>query len=281
MIHQFCAVIEAGTIAKAAQALHMTPGALSRALKRLEQELSVKLFVPSGRNIIPTAEAMRFYSYGKEILKNINQAKESIRTSTKIKKSIRIATFEVFSTHFASLLIEKEFKNEEVTLLERTPSHIERAVLDGVADFGVTYIPSLSPDLDHLAIGEMRSGIFSNAQGKELSYAVPITELGENVSKASSLDGWPRDYPRTVKYRFELLETALDLASRGACRICCPAFLISIENERLKTSYQLREEVPPKGLRLPKLKVYLVKRKSEVETSDLKKVAKMLRLLLK
>jgi len=74
---------------------------------------------------------------------------------------------------------------------------------------------------------------------------------------------WPSDIPRSVRYRFELLETALDLASRGFCKVCCPKFLIEIENTRLSSSYQLKEETPQEGVKLAALKVYLVKRKSD------------------
>ena len=83
-----------------------------------------------------------------------------------------------------------------------------------------------------------------------------------------------------MKYGFEMLETALDLSSRGMARICCPKFVIKIENERLKEKFQLHEvEMKPKVM-LPKLKVYAVKKSSVQESQTFKKLTKSLRMAL-
>jgi hypothetical protein len=47
-----------------------------------------------------------------------------------------------------------------VTLFEATTGHIEKTILNGFADFRLTYIPELHPELDHLMIGEMPIGVF-------------------------------------------------------------------------------------------------------------------------
>jgi len=106
LVIQFRTVFESGTIARAAEALHITPGALSRSLKRLENELGCSLFLPSGRNIVPTKEAANFYSSSTEILKSIESAKSNLKNIRQEKREIKIATFEVFSTHFASWMNE-------------------------------------------------------------------------------------------------------------------------------------------------------------------------------
>jgi DNA-binding transcriptional LysR family regulator len=283
LIRQFCGITEAGTIAQAARVLHMTPGALSRAMKRLETELETALFLPSGRNIVPTPEAKHFYERGRMILKSIQEAKTSLKDLKNFEKPIRIASFEIFSTHFISRFFEQENLTQEVATFERVPHEIEESVLANQVDFGITYIPTLHPDLDHLAIGDMHLGVYTRGSEikKDLPFAVPITSMGENILSVTSLDGWPADVARNIKFRVQQLETALDLASRGVAKVCCPQFLVKIENERLGTNYQLKAVTTPPGVHLPKLKVYLVKRKSDVETAVFKKISKNLRLVLK
>ena len=282
LIHQFCSVIESGTVAKAAEVLHMTPGALSRALKRLENELDVELFTPSGRNIVPTSAAKRFYPMGKELLQNLTNSKTALKTLTHKTSPLRIATYEVFSSHFMASFIANEGLDRDFSLTEKTPGAIEDSIKYGSADIGITYVPFLDTELDHLLIGKMEIGVFCNSQHKsvDLPFAIPITDIGQNILHAHSLDGWPQDVPRKIKYRFELLETALDLASRGVCKICCPKFLIKIENERFKTEFKLVEESVEKSIRINPLKVYLVKRKSDPESTEIKKLAKRLRMIL-
>lgn len=46
------AVVQYGSIAKAAQALHLAPSSISSQLKELNSELGIRLFEPQGRNII-------------------------------------------------------------------------------------------------------------------------------------------------------------------------------------------------------------------------------------
>jgi hypothetical protein len=166
------------------------------------------------------------------------------------------------------------------TIFESTPSYIENKILDGLTDIGITYIPELHPDLDHLPIVDMPMGVFvsSKYRGEDLPFAIPITELGINHLQAKSLDGWPVDTYRNVGYKFEMLETALDLASRAKCKIFCPKFIVKIENERLKEKFQLIEI--DEKLRFSKMKVFLVKKKSLKEDQVLKKISKAIRTII-
>jgi len=280
LIFQFRAVIESATIARAAEVLHMTPGALSRAIKRLEGELGTVLFLPSGRNIVATDSARSFYRSSEEIIRSIQVAKESVSGRSLMEKKVRLSTFEVFSTHFISWAIAHDVAVQPTTVFERTPGAIEASILGGDADCGITYIPDLHPELDHIRIGEMEFGVYRSPHGKnqDLPFAVPITELGTNVIQAKSLDGWPIGKQREIRFKFEMLETALDLATRGKCRICCPKFIVKLENERLKASYSLIEE--RQDFRLPKFKVYMIKRKSEAESKFFKNLARSVRVIL-
>lgn len=280
MILQFRTVIEAGTIVRASEQLNMTAGALSRAMKRLEEELNCSLFTPSGRNILPTPEATLFYNSSENIIKSIESAKSALAKKGSVTRELKIATFEVFSTHFMAWMIESQGVQFPVTLFEATPGLIEKNILNGFADFGLTYIPELHPDLDHLVIGEMYLGVFvaSTVKNKELPYAIPITELGINQIQAKSLDGWPTDTPRNIQFKFEMLETALDLTSRGLCKILCPKFIIKIENERLNEKHKIVEQ--KQKIRFPKFKIYAVKKKSHPEDDYFKKLCKAVRLAI-
>ncbi len=51
-------VVESGSVAGAAQRLHVTPSAVSNALGKLRQQLNDPLFVRSGRGITPTPRAL-------------------------------------------------------------------------------------------------------------------------------------------------------------------------------------------------------------------------------
>ena len=89
----FCAIVEEGNISHAAQRLDAAQPALSRQIKRIEEELGVKLFDRGARNIRLTAAGRVFYNRVEKILGMIDG---TIRELNDIGKgsggSIRIGT---------------------------------------------------------------------------------------------------------------------------------------------------------------------------------------------
>ncbi|OUR83025.1 LysR family transcriptional regulator [Cycloclasticus sp. 46_120_T64] len=66
-LHYFWVVAKEGSIAKASERLHITPQTISGQLSRLEENLGVKLFVKSGRNIEITETGRLVLNYTDEI----------------------------------------------------------------------------------------------------------------------------------------------------------------------------------------------------------------------
>lgn len=70
----FCEVFEHGGFAKAAEELDLTPSAVSKAIARLEERLTVRLFIRSTRMVKPTEAGIEFYRRGKDILNAMEEA---------------------------------------------------------------------------------------------------------------------------------------------------------------------------------------------------------------
>lgn len=71
----FLAVMEHSTVTRAAEILHVSPGAVSLQLKSLAQELRTPLFVPSGKRIVPTPHAHRFAAHAREVMRKMGEIK--------------------------------------------------------------------------------------------------------------------------------------------------------------------------------------------------------------
>lgn len=69
-------VVKHGGVRKAAAALHVTPQAVSSAVKRLEAELGVELLNRDAREIVPTPEGREFALRSESILVEINALKQ-------------------------------------------------------------------------------------------------------------------------------------------------------------------------------------------------------------
>jgi DNA-binding transcriptional LysR family regulator len=92
-----------------------------------------------------------------------------------------------------------------------------------------------------------------------------------------SLDGWPDDIPRKLVYRLEMLEATLEICRLGLAAIFCPEFVAALQNKMLRPEFCLHQVPLPSGFSPLKRTVYIVKRKSDMEDSRVKKLAKVIR----
>ncbi len=75
----FNAVAEAGNISKAAKELYISQPAISKAVSKLEQSLSVKLFIRNSRGVKLTEEGALLYEYTCSAFESLRQGEESIK----------------------------------------------------------------------------------------------------------------------------------------------------------------------------------------------------------
>ena len=68
-LRYFWAVAANGSIARAADILHLTPQTISGQLRELEEQLDVQLFEKSGRNLVLTDSGRMVFSYADEMFR--------------------------------------------------------------------------------------------------------------------------------------------------------------------------------------------------------------------
>jgi DNA-binding transcriptional LysR family regulator len=284
-LHYFCTVTQTGSLTKASELLSISQPALSKALKTLEGELNEKLIIPSGRGIMVTDRGKQIAEYILpliEKLQNLHDFKElDIFSNT-----IRIATFEVFSTYFLGKVIVDNFSEEKVQVFELLPGPMEDAIARGIADIGITYLPVPHPKLDILEVSSVKMGVFGiknkfeNIEFDALPFVVSNTTISGTPSKVKGLDGWPdHKLPRKCIYQITMMETALDLCRRGACVGYFPQFVVELHNQKVQEKYKLDKLELHSKLEPSKQKVYAIKRKSDIESSNFKKITRALRQL--
>jgi DNA-binding transcriptional LysR family regulator len=104
------AVVEAGTIAKAAEAIGLSPSGVSRALSRLEQRVGARLLARTTRSLSLTDEGRRFYEQVQPHLAGIEEAAiEAAGSASKVRGRLRVNIDPFFSrivlsSHLAALL---------------------------------------------------------------------------------------------------------------------------------------------------------------------------------
>jgi DNA-binding transcriptional LysR family regulator len=122
------AVVEAGTIARAAEALGLSPSGVSRALARLEQRVGVRLLARTTRTLALTDEGRRFYEQVGPHLAGIEEATiEAAGSASTVRGRLRVNT----DPYFSRIVLAKHLAK----FLARYPElFVELIMRDSVGD---------------------------------------------------------------------------------------------------------------------------------------------------
>jgi LysR family transcriptional regulator, low CO2-responsive transcriptional regulator len=91
-LQTFLAVHDGGSVRAAAEALHVTPPAISAALAALETALGTKLFTRSGRGIVPTDAGQTFAGYARRLLGLLEEAAGAVHDADRGRVRIGAVT---------------------------------------------------------------------------------------------------------------------------------------------------------------------------------------------
>ena len=159
----FVAVAKEENIHRASEMIHISPGSLSKAISRLEDELGVKLFFRQGRNIRLTPEGQIFKRRAQQII----GLEEDARIELGGKKGtihISIGAEEVLLTKFGLELtkkIQKIFTETQFHFSILTDKKVIELVEGGDLQFGIisSEVPN-SLTSGHSAAGRRCGGLF-------------------------------------------------------------------------------------------------------------------------
>ena len=107
-LEYFCTVSQYHSITQAAQKLYVTQPAISNAIKELEKEFSVSLFVRSKNHLTLTTEGELFYQKARELLASIKQTTQQFYDLGKQIPPIRIGIPPLLSTIFFQSILSPE-----------------------------------------------------------------------------------------------------------------------------------------------------------------------------
>lgn len=281
-IRQILVVAHTGNLRKAAEILHISHSGLSKSLKTLEAELGGRaLFTRVGRGIALTDYGQKIVHSAPELLRAVDHFLAG--EPTVAVRPFRVATFEVFSTYFLGRYCKVYRPTEPLSARESIPGEIEKSVISGEADVGITYEPIPRGGIDFLRVTRIRMGIFglSSAfpapQLANLPFAAPAIPLQGTPTGAKGLDGWPDDkFPRNIRFHVDMMESALDLCRSGLAVIFAPRFIVELHNATHQKAYCLEELTIKEKISVHR-EVYLVKRTGSEESREMRVLARALR----
>lgn len=140
-LNVFLAVADCGGFTKAAERLNIAQSALSIAVKKLEDELEVKLFVRRDRKVSLTAEGESLAQSAKDIFRKVASARQEIADLRGLLRGeVRVGLTPMLSTFFFPKIIA-EFKRRypalQISVYGDSAWNIQRKIESGDIDMGI------------------------------------------------------------------------------------------------------------------------------------------------
>lgn len=153
-LEYFVAVVDNGGFTGASKQLYVSQSALSKSVKKLEEELDTPLFFQAGQRTTPTAAGALLYEKGKLLLAEAARTRDLVSSEMKNKQGrVRIATSckRTFMPRVGSLMARfvKEYPEVFLDLNEASPEWIKDSLLRHNLDIGLIIEP-LDVDLPGL-----------------------------------------------------------------------------------------------------------------------------------
>ncbi len=215
----FVAVAKEENIHRASEAIHISPGSLSKAISRLEDELGVRLFFRQGRNIKLTPEGLIFKRRAQQILNLEEDARLELGGKTGTLH-ISIGAEEVLLTKFGidlSKRIQKSHSQAQFHFSVFPDKKVIELVENGDLQFGI--ISSEVPtEFSCLKLADVefktcaarghailekfsRQSRISIDEMLKYDFVVPENAILGKIHAEASADGWRDDkFKRQHKY---------------------------------------------------------------------------------
>jgi DNA-binding transcriptional LysR family regulator len=186
-LHTFLEIVRLKSFSKAAQTCYRTQPAISAQVRQLELELNTTLFERYGTRISLTVAGRIFAEHAEQILALRRRAQDSINELEKVPRGeLVIAANEATCIYvlpgvFAEF--KKQFPNVQLLVDRSYGTRVVQAVLDNLADFGITQLPVQEKKLQVVKIHSDEIKLLIPAGHRLASYGrvAPADLLGEQL----------------------------------------------------------------------------------------------------
>lgn len=157
--HIFNTVAEAGNISKAAKTLYISQPAISRAVSKLEQSLSVKLFIRGSRGVHLTEEGKLLYEHTKSAFDSLRQGEENLRRFNTLGiGQLRIGVSTTLCKYILMPYLQKfiqEYPHVQISIQCHSTHETIKLLEEGKLDIGLVSESGSFHGLEFLAVTEI------------------------------------------------------------------------------------------------------------------------------
>lgn len=147
-LRQIIAIADCQSMNKAAKELFISQPSLSGAVKELEEEIGINVFLRSNRGIVITPEGEEFLGYARQVVEQQNLLEDRyIRKRAKKKFSVSMQHYTFAVKAFAELVKQAGMEEYEFAVHETKTMEVIENVKNFRSELGVLYINELNEQM--------------------------------------------------------------------------------------------------------------------------------------
>ncbi len=197
-----CTIVDEGSFARAASALHRVPSTISYTVSKIEGLLDIQIFNRIGNKISLTEAGSEFYTYGMELLRVARETERALeRLADGWESQLHIVAHDLFPVDRVMNLVSEFYEVAPSTTLRVSTEVLAGAwdaLLSDRADF-VIAIGNNIPDAAGISIADAGhvEFVFCVSPDHPLAkYPEPITEDDIRIHRAIAIADTSRSLPR-------------------------------------------------------------------------------------
>ncbi len=155
-LEAFLSIAERGSFHRAAVHLDLSQTALSHRIRKLEEDLGLRLLARTTRQVTLTAAGQELLPKARRLMEEMSSSFEELRRRGREKQEhVALACLPTLASHVLPAILEKflgAFPDVRVRILDHSASEITEHVRAGEVEFGISIISSMAADLETLPL---------------------------------------------------------------------------------------------------------------------------------
>lgn len=224
----FRAVAETEHLPTAAEQMYLSPSALSRSVKQLEEHLGVELFERHGRRMVLSSRGRVLLEHIRDAMRLVDDGVGTILADSR-SGVLRVVT----PGPFASLYVLPAFARLRVehpglvpTVLSGSGDGVNPQLLAGKIDLALVDDPTPDPDLVTTKVVDVAYGVYCGPGHPLYEVEAPTREeiLAQPFAgpPGGAGDHFPVDVPRTFNAQLGSLQLGVEICAAGASLAVLP-----------------------------------------------------------
>lgn len=246
-LQAFLSIAERGSFQRAAAHLNLSQTAISHRMRKLEDELGLKLFARTTREVTLTRAGIEFLPKAQKAIADLEQSFDELKQQgNKRRDRLDIACLPAFAVHYLPPILGRFHKHNpriEVRIYETPSAAVAQLVESGEAEFGLSVVQTNRWDLDVETImaapltlacpalhpwARKRSISWSELRGTPLIRVGAKTAIRSMIDDALSAAGLSLNW----QYEVQHVETAVNLVEVGLGFAVVPSVDVALHRGR-------------------------------------------------